>query len=220
MSNETKMAVVEGKWFKNQNISVKGLFDLVSDINSDSPHNYHYEMFNNGAALQEIMARLASKNNIHHIYIAAHGSENGLFGSNGKKISKTIIKNSIKKINGSRGKLKSIYFGSCNFGNYLNLEELLRERLLSNGNIKLRWVAGYTKEIDFVKSAVLDTLFWDLYINDESSTVLETVNNVCGTLLQDAGGLVEKLGFKVLAYDGRRSHPIMDLTKKPGSEEE
>ena len=66
MSNETKMAVVEGKWFKDQNISVRGLFDLVSDINFDSPHNYHYEMFNNGAALQEIMERLASKNNIHH----------------------------------------------------------------------------------------------------------------------------------------------------------
>ena len=171
-------------------------------------------MFNDGAALQEIMERLASKNNIHHIYIAAHGSENGLFGSNGEKISKTIIKNTIKRINGSRGKLESIYFGSCNFGNYSNLEELLEY-----GNSKLRWVAGYTKEIDFVKSSVLDTLFWNLYIN-ESSTVSETVNNVCGTLLQDAGGLVEKLGFKVLAYDGRRSHPIMDLTKKPGSEEE
>jgi hypothetical protein len=66
----------------DQNISVRGLFDLVSDINFDSPHNYHYEMFNNGTALQEIMARLASMDNIHNIYIAAHGSEDGLFGSN------------------------------------------------------------------------------------------------------------------------------------------
>ena len=68
MSNETKMAVVEGKWFENQNISVRGLFDLVSDINFDSPHNYHYEMFNNDAALQEIMVRLAKKDKIYNIY--------------------------------------------------------------------------------------------------------------------------------------------------------
>ncbi len=111
------------------------------------------------------------------------------------------------------GKLKSIYFGSCNFGNYSNLKELLEDG-------KLSWVAGYTKEIDFVKSSVLDTLFWDLYMTDAGTKGLKKVENVCTTLLEYTGGLVEKLGFKVLAYDGRRSHPIMDLTKKPGSEEE
>jgi hypothetical protein len=60
----------------------------------------------------------------------------------------------------------------------------------------------------------LDALFWNLYIRDKSGTSLQKVKNVCKTLLQDTGGLVEKLGFKVLAYDGRASNPVMDLTKR------
>jgi hypothetical protein len=208
MSNETKIAVIEGKWFKNQNVSVRSLFDMVSDIHFDTPHGYHYEMFNNGAALQEIMTRLASKDNIHNIYIAAHGSEGALYGSNEQEeITLAKVRNSIKKINESRGQLNSMYFGSCNFGNYSNLESLLL-----SGSIQLRWVAGYTEEVDFVKSSVLDALFWNLYITDKSETPLQKIKNVCKTLVDDAGGLVEQLGFKVLAYDGRSSNRVMELT--------
>ena len=97
----------------------------------------------------------------------------------------------------------------------------MREGVSPNGDIKLRWVAGYTKEIDFVNPSVLDTLFWNLYMTDAGTTDLKKIGNVCTALLEYAGGLVKELGFKVLAYDGSggASNPIRDLTKKPGSEE-
>lgn len=213
MSNETKIAVVEGKWFKGKNTSVRGLFDLISDINCGSPHKYHYEMFNNDTAFQEIIARLASTDNIHNVYIAAHGSEEGLYGSNGKVITLTKVRNSIKKINKSHGKLSSIYFGSCNFGNDTNLEDLLL-----NGDIQLRWVAGYTESVDFIKSSVLDALFWNLYISNNSSTPLKKIKEVCDELLYEVPGLIKELGFKVLAYDGKFDHPVIDLTETPNLE--
>jgi len=215
MKNKTKIAVVEGKWFENKNISVRSLFDLVSDINFDSPHEYHYEMFNNGAALKEIMVRLASTDNIHHIYIAAHGNDGALFGSNeNEEISLAKVRNAIKDINDCHGKLNSIYFGSCSFGNSSNLESLLL-----NGDIQLRWIAGYTKNVDFVKSSVLDALFWHTYIEDDSSTPLQKIQRVCKSIRRDASGLIDELGFKVLAFDGRSSTPIMELTQKENSEE-
>lgn len=208
MSNQTKIAVIEGKWFKNKNISIRSLFDMVSDLHFESPHEYHYEMFNNGSALQEIMKRLASTDNIHHLYIAAHGSESGLYGSNeDEETSLAKVRNAIKDINKSHGKLNSIYFGSCNFGHYSNLEDLLL-----NGNIQLRWVAGYTEEVDFVKSSVLDALFWNTYITDDSSTPLQKILNVCESLIKEAPGLIEELGFKVLAYNGKKDKSVMELT--------
>lgn len=208
MSNETKIAVIEGKWFKNQNISVRGLFDLVSDINFDSPHEYHYEMFNNDDAFQEIIERLAVTDSVHNLYIAAHGNKGALVGSNHEEISLAKVRNSVKKISQSDGKMHSIYFGSCSFGNQSNLKSLL----LSAENNQIRWVAGYTTDVDFIKSSFLDALFWNLYIRDTSEAPLQKVKNVCKTLLHDAGGLVEELGFTVLAYDGRSSNPIMELT--------
>lgn len=208
MKNKTKIAVVEGKWFKDKNISIRSLFDLVSDINFDSPHEYHYEMFNNDAAFQEIIERLAVTDSVHNLYIAAHGNKGALVGSNHVEISLAKVRNSIKRISQSDGKMHSIYFGSCSFGNQSNLESLL----LSAENNQIRWVAGYTKDVDFIKSSFLDALFWNLYIRDESEAPLQKVKNVCNTLLCDVGGMVEELGFKVLAFDGRSSNPIIELT--------
>lgn len=205
--NKSKIAVIEGKWFKDSNISVRGLFDLISDIQFDSPNEYHYEMFNNGDALKEIIKRLAATNNIHNIYIAAHGSESGIVGSSGQSISTTTLANIIKSTNTQRGKLHSIYFGSCSFGNTKNLEKLL---LNAEGD-QIRWLAGYTKEIDFVKSTMLDAIFWNEYLQLRKSRSLGKIEMACCRVVEQAEGLIKELGFKVIAYDGRKSNPVCEL---------
>ena len=211
--NKSNIAVIEGKWFKDKNTSVRSLFDLISDLHFDSPHQYHYEMFNNGDALKEIVLRLASTNNIHHIYFAAHGSEQGRYGSNDEEISTTKLTNIIKATNDGRGKLDSIYFGSCSFGNSKNLEKLL----LSAEGEQIRWIAGYTKDVDFVKSTALDAIFWHEYIEakyDKYGKQLSTLNRielVCEEIKRQANGLAKELGFKVIAYNAKRANPICEL---------
>ena len=205
--NDSNIAVIEGKWFKNKNISVRSLFDLISDLYFESPHEYHYEMFNNGDALKEIVLRLASTNNIHHIYFAAHGSKEGILGSNEEIISTIKLANIIKATNDCRGKLDSIYFGSCSFGSSKNLEKLL----LSAEGEQIRWVAGYTKDVDFVKSTALDAIFWHEYLDDNSTTPLKKIESVCQKLKKQASGLIEELGFKVIAYNATQNPAICEL---------
>lgn len=149
--NKSHIAVVEGRWFKGRNVSVRSLFDLISDLHFDSPHEYHYEMFNNGAALTEILPRIVSTNNIYNVYLAAHGSAEGVFGSNGEVVSTETLGDIIDLTNESKGRLDSIYFGSCHFGHCDNLEDLI----VKGRGEHIRWLAGYTKSIDFIKSSML-----------------------------------------------------------------
>jgi hypothetical protein len=200
--NESRIAVIEGKWFSDRNQTVKSFFDFICDLHFENQHAYHYEMFNNGTAFKEILPRMSRTNNIHNVYIAAHGNNNGISGSNGEIVSATKIKNSIKSLSNNKGRLHSIYFGCCLFGSNGNLQDLL-----FSGN-RLKWVAGYTTPIDFVDSTILDTLFWSKYISSQARTPLRKIIEVTNGLLQDAPGLVARLGFKVIIKRGKK---IVDL---------
>jgi hypothetical protein len=189
------LAVIEGKWFRRQNTSVRGMFDLLSDISFDSPHHYHYEMFNDSRAFREILLRLSASDGIHNIYVAGHGSENAVVGSNGDTISKTIIKNTISEAAEYSGRLDSLYFGCCLFGSIEMLQELI------SAGTRIRWIAGYEKEIDFIDSSSFDWLFWNRYIRTEG-TALERINKTVDRIKKDAPGLINRLGFRVCAWDG------------------
>lgn len=203
--NESTIAVIEGKWFPNKNQTVKSFFDFICDLHFENQHAYHYEMFNNGTAFQEILPRMCKTDNVRNLYIAAHGDENGIFGSDETPISITKIKNAIRELNDTEGRLHSIYFGCCLFGNGQNLHDLL------TATDRLRWIAGYTKSIDFVESTVLDALFWSKYLSLDEGTALVKIKVVCDALKQDAGGLVARLGFKVIARDARFASGIIEL---------
>lgn len=190
-----KIAVIEGKWFKRQNTSVRGMFDLLSDIYCDSPHHYHYEMFNDGRTFREILMRLSAADGIHNIYVAGHGAENAIFGSNGEAISKTIIKNTIAEAAEKAGRLDSLYFGSCLFGTLDILKELIE------AGSRIRWIAGYEKSIDFIDSSSFDWLFWNRYIRTEG-TALERIYKTVDQIQRDGPGLIQRLGFRVCAWDG------------------
>jgi hypothetical protein len=190
-----KLAVIEGKWFKRHNTSVRGMFDLLSDICCESPHHYHYEMFNDGRAFREILLRLSASDGIHNIYVAGHGDKSSIAGSNSEPISKTIIKNAIAEAAENHGRLDSIYFGSCLFGSINVLQELI------TAGTRIRWVAGYENEIDFIDSSSFDWLFWNFYVRTEG-TALERIAETVNQLQKDASGLINRLGFRVCAWDG------------------
>lgn len=203
--NKSQVAVIEGKWEKGKNLTVKSFFDFVCELHFKDHHAYHYEMFNNGTAFQEILPRMCSTTNIRHVYIAAHGDTDGILGSNNESISITRIKNAVRELDDARGTLHSLYFGCCLFGQFSTLRDLLE------ASSELTWIAGYTTSVDFVDSTLLDGLFWHHYFNSEEDAPLSRIKDAYSKLKADAPGLMQRLGFKVAVRDARRQEAIYEL---------
>ncbi|KAA1054425.1 hypothetical protein FH063_006681 [Azospirillum argentinense] len=159
------LAVVESRWWKTGNCTVKGMFDILAEIQTGSPVNYHYEMFNNTASLREIMGRLAADRKITNVYIASHGDKTGISGAAGNDdnfIPRNALGKLLKEATASRtGGLKGIYFGCCLVGNAKTARALLTP---PDGNdMGVRWVAGYVEEVGWVASSAIDIFFWNRY---------------------------------------------------------
>jgi hypothetical protein len=99
------LAVIESRWWKHGNCSVKGTFDVLADILTSSPSSYHYEMFNNAKSFEEVFTRLA-RSRVKNIYIGAHGDQQKIFGANGlneNAITRVQIRNVLRKLSPKRG---------------------------------------------------------------------------------------------------------------------
>jgi hypothetical protein len=209
--NASRLAVLEGKWYPSQksrrNTSIRELFDFLCNIKFSDSQSYHYEMFNDEHAFHEIVQRLKKQNGIHCIYVAAHGSEQGIHGANGDCISLQKIDEAISSSDIDRGRFHGIYFGSCLFGQHSTLEQLLY------GNKKITWVAGYGKEIDFIKSSALDLIFWHHYLMQEG-TPLSRIKNTSNWLNSAVSGLINDLDFRVYCWDERTNDYTVKLVGK------
>jgi hypothetical protein len=201
---ESRIAVLETKWYEHSNVSIRDMFDLLSNLTYEHPNAYRYEMFGGKAEFKNAFDRLAEKNGIHYLYIAAHGADDGIQGTMRSDISTTVVSNRISATDDddTRGRLAGIYFGSCSFGSHKNLE-----RLLKSGN-KPRWVAGYNKDVDFVSSTALDLLFFHTHVthiqSQKKMTELEAIKATASDLKANVGGLMKNLGFSLLMWERRK----------------
>ncbi len=190
-SVESKLAVIEGKWDNKMNISVKGLFDILSDINFDTPHAYIYEMFCDANALTNIINRMATDKDIKYLYIGAHGNQSSIRGSGGD-VSRTKLRNILANLN--IGTMEGLFLGSCLFGHEDNGDFLLNPRGIRNPPIK--WIAGYTKSINWIDSSALDILFWNKFFSFPGPAIHRIESTALATQ-RLAPGLVVELGFCV-----------------------
>jgi hypothetical protein len=189
---DSKLAVIEGKWSDRTNISVKGLFDILSDINFKTPHAYVYEMFCNSASLKNIVSRMGRNPSIRYLYIGAHGSDNAI-GCSGGKVTRRQLKHALSALNA--GAVEGLFLGSCLFGHEENGDFLLNPPNSQNPPIK--WVAGYNKSIDWIDSSVLDLLFWNKFFESDATTPVERIEATGKAIKKLAPGLIKELGFSV-----------------------
>ncbi len=205
LKENTNIAVVESNWWRGRNTSVRGLFELVADINCQNPHKYRYEMANSEAALKEIIPRIGSYRDCKYLYLAMHGNENGLVMDD-QKLSRTELRNLLKKIKATPGStLTGIYLGSCLFGT----ESLAR--FLFEEEVGIQWIAGYSEEIDWIKSSALDLLFFNELISHKGITEIERINQTAIDLTQTAPHLMTNLGFGI--YTRKRGGGIKNLAE-------
>lgn len=194
MAEHTGIAVIESKWFEDSNVSVRGLFELVADLATGTPHAYHYEMASSEVALKEAIPRVAKDNACRYLCLAMHGNERGLQLINDDQVTRTELKNLLVRIKGHRGaKLAGIHMASCIFGT-----QDIAEKLFSTPT-ELRWMAGYTKEVEWIESSALDLLFFNYLASpdDPSLTEIQKIHAVARKLSENVCGLVEKLGFGI-----------------------
>ena len=192
MEDRLDLAVIESRWYDQSNDSVRGLFDVLAGIHKDNPFAYHYEMFNTASSLREIIHRISKQDDIHNMYVAAHGTPDGKYvKAAGELISRTQLRNSLDAISPRR--LHGLFLGSCAFGWQ---SEAIME---STG---LTWIAGYTEVIDWVHSSAMDLYFWNAFYSSsvpEERTKAKRADAMLYllmALLHRVPSLFHELGFR------------------------
>lgn len=193
MDDRLDLAVIESRWFKKSNDSVRSLFDTLAGLHRDNPFAYHYEMFNNADALKEIVNRIARLKDIHNIYIAAHGTPNGRnIEAAGGSISRTVFRNVVEDIDARR--LHGLFVGACGFGQQT-------ERVMASAG--LTWLAGYRGAVDWLRSSTMDLYFWNAYFQSSVPTAstkalrATTMAQLLSTLYFRVPYMFKELGFQV-----------------------
>jgi hypothetical protein len=191
-----ELAVVESRWERKRNYSIRSIFDLISDLSYGDTHGYHYEMVNDEHAFKEIVSRLRQTRGIRALYIAAHGIKDGIRASNGNLIDKRVIFNTLtRRLADETGSLDGVHFGACWFLDERHAFNLLRRH--GEGEPGLWWVAGYSKVIDWIDSSALDMFFWQQYLNDEEGTALERIHRCAANILRLMPGAHKEMGFEI-----------------------
>ena len=191
------LAVVESRWWEKGNASVRGLFELIATIRKENPHAYHYEMFNNQDSLREVVCRIARRQHVRNLVIAAHGDDTAIYGAASERecdnrISRAVLRNIFADI--PRGSLNGLYLGTCSTTNLDTVKFLLKES-------RVRWVAGYSKEVAWLESGAVDLYFWTTYyrcrrMQDNHDPERRRMERVAKKMMR-IKGLCDSLGFDI-----------------------
>lgn len=158
-------AVLESRWWSEGNHSVKVLFEAVASIHYDNPSAFYYDMFANKSSLKTVLDVRAQDARTEVIYLATHGDESTIGPNALNSISRTELRNAIVNAN-SDGQVKGLFLGTCMTGN-----AKMAKYLLSSGS-KLKWVAGYSKSVDWLDGSAIDMIFFsklaELYVLNKS----------------------------------------------------
>lgn len=153
--NERKvdLFILESTWEDTliSEMSVRPFFDGISRIDG---FNYIYHKFYSEKEIRYFVNESRrQKLSCSNYYIAAHGGRKSIHGLKNNIIKKESMQDIFKN---SRG--KGIYFGSCNFINPKNAEEIMNYT-------KADWVAGFN-------STIIDIIFWHNYFKlDEDKRI-------------------------------------------------
>lgn len=186
--NRFNLIVAEGHWDNYSNDTVKGLFDLLSDLFRSKSNGYKYVQFADPAGFDSCLKLIHDDKAHKYLYIGSHGDDTGIHGaSNAKCLTFTSIKNRI-------GPYKGLFLGTCSFGKEETLIKFVRE---SN----LTWCAGYKHDIDWLDSSGLDLAFWKIFqsynTKGRKKSELNMIDETVRELQHKYSSLILELGFNV-----------------------
>jgi hypothetical protein len=195
-----RLAILESDWFMGYNHSVRPFFEGISGTVYNSPDVYHYERFVGRQSIEEAMRHLVKKRQVRYLYLASHGEKTYIKCPNKDRVSRVAFDQILQQaIAGSR--LDGLYFASCLFGTRKTAELLWSVGETVPRSQRLKWVAGYTREVDWMESMALDWLFWSTLLTKELRTPRDNpvmrVQQVVSYLVRMAPDLCRSLQFHV-----------------------
>lgn len=183
------LIVAEGHWQNYTNHSVKGLFDLLSDLIKSNNHSYKHLQFADSNSFSSTLGQLGIKEH-KYLYIGSHGNEKGIYGSSkANPLTSTIIKNALKD------NIKGLYLGTCLFGRPEILQKFLSDK------DSLVWCAGYKNSVDWIDSSALDLAFWKIFqiynTQPGKKVELSMIESSIKELRYKYSSLILDLGFNI-----------------------
>jgi hypothetical protein len=201
----TGLAVIEARWGDSGNDSVRPLFETLAGIVEGNPHHIRYDMFVEEASLSKIMLDVGSKPDLHSIYLAGHGDDSSIYGLGSAAISRVKLRNFLRSAN-SAATIGGLYFGSCLIGTPRNASFWLTDSPTSG----LKWIAGYTEEVDWIDSSAVDIIFWSKYLYERKrnrsrsrgkKTEIEMVRHASSEMKKLMPTVFTQLGFNIYYLD-------------------
>lgn len=192
----THIAALESRWYPDRNISVRGMFDLVVDIHTNSPHNYDYEMVGSRAAFVEALTRYMTRDTVHYVSVNCHGNDHSLHMTNEETITQTVLRNCLIRAGDQMpSQIAGVHFGACSF-----VTQQLCE-FLYDMDISPWWIAGYSRTIGFIESTALDFLFFNkiiaMGIRNPDMEEMDKIREIAQQLIEEIPGLIRKLQFHI-----------------------
>ncbi len=159
-------------------------------------------MFNTAASFRAAMTGIAAVRGLRHIYVAAHGDTDAIYGAGGNhRVPLNIILQSVQDVASTpQSTLSGIYFGACAIGRERTAHKLLGGEHGEQAGLK--WIAGYSKDADWTTSSAVDFVFWDSYLRAvdpdlEALSDHKAVFKAAETVGRLMSGAVDLLGFNV-----------------------
>jgi len=202
-----KIGVIEGNWYDDDgsedNVTVRPLFDFLSDLHYQDHHSYLYHMAETKGAFRHVMKRIAKSKKTKVVVLAMHGNKRNLHLDEGQKIDREFLADCLVEATKEKGAhLTGLYIGACKFGTREMAEYLFSRR------ISVKWIAGYRKSVDFVDSTGLDLLFFNCFL-DESEKIRKTANRMKSRMR----GLCDELGFSIYVRKSGSVSGVQDLLR-------
>lgn len=194
----TDLAILEtSEWFKNSDISVRGIFDVLAEVNH-SRHQFTFKKFRSRATFNREVAKSARSSTC--LYIGAHGVGRAIECESREYVKATDLR---ALLNGGPRppKVQGLYLGVCGFLSGGNARCLLRP---GEGNDRpLQWVAGYRKDTEWFWTLMLDGLFfsaylWEKYTHPDWSE-MRVLKKTIRSIETNGPGLIPALGFEIYA---------------------
>ena len=197
-----KLGILEGRWEKNSEYTVRPLFDVLHQA-GDFEQSFRYERFIGKASLSETLKFIASRNDVRRLYIACHGDGDGLRAPNGDTITHRDISASLADLKGERfRKIEGLYLAACSYGTEATAAALL------SANLDIKWVAGYAGEVNWFQSAAIDLMFLEL-LCESKGLEAEGVRIASKEIRRLCGGLIADLKFGV--WGRKRGGGVEDI---------
>lgn len=194
MKEHTRVALLESRWYRDSNISMRNLFELIAEISAGNPNSFHYEMASTPDAVVEAISRISGIRGIRYICLGMHGHAEGIDLPNGGVLTRTRLRNVLQGIENTNGsRLDGLYLASCSFGT----KQLAHH--VFNSDAAPAWIAGYAEAINWIEASAMDLLFFNELMKyaKKELTPVQTISAVSGRIMELAPDLARHLGFGI-----------------------